>query len=105
MMHRIMNGPFRDAMTMDARDLAANLRIGVREAKAALTELERKGFLVSLTPELPLDKAIVRLTMLPFQGRQPTQDYRKYEPTPDERRRLDKLDHDEAKRRRMGGRK
>jgi hypothetical protein len=97
MMHRIKNGPFRDAMAMDARDLADSTNMSVRQTRAALRELERKGFIVNFAPELSLDKAILRLTMVPFQGAPPTQDYVNYEPTPNERRRLEMLDRKEAR--------
>jgi hypothetical protein len=83
---RVTSGPLRDGLAINARDLAR--RCGIREAdmRAALAELQRKGFIVSLTPELSIDRAVVRLTMFPFQGQAATHDYQRYAPTPDERR-------------------
>jgi hypothetical protein len=83
---RVTSGPLRDGVAINARDLAR--RCGIREAdmKAALAELQRKGFIVNLTPELSIDRSVVRLTMYPFQGQPATHDYQRYAPTPDERR-------------------
>jgi len=91
-----MSGQFSDGITIDAREIAAKLGIGTQAAKAALAELIGKGFLANLTPELPLDNAVFRLTMYPFQGQPATHDYL----TPKERSRIEAQ---RAKRRRAGG--
>jgi hypothetical protein len=61
-MHRIMSGPLRDGMAMDARELEAALVMSERQVKASLAGLVDKGFVVNLTPERLLDKAVLRLT-------------------------------------------
>jgi hypothetical protein len=76
-MDRVTSGPLRDGLAMNARDLARRCGIREADAKRALRELERKGFIVNLTPELSIDRAVVRLTMFPFQGQKPTHDYRR----------------------------
>jgi hypothetical protein len=81
---------------MDARELAAALMMSERQVKTSLAELVEKGFVVNLTPELSLDKAVFRLTMFPFQDQPPTHDYL----TLGERSRLERQ---KAKRRRTGG--
>jgi predicted ArsR family transcriptional regulator len=94
--HRIESGPLRDGMAMDARELATALMMSERQVKVSLVELVEKGFVVNLTPELSVDKAVFRLTMFPFQGRPPTHDYL----TPEERSRLQRW---MAPRRMAGG--
>jgi hypothetical protein len=74
-MHRIAEGPFRDGMPIDVRELCASVRMSERATIEALAELERDGVIVSLTPHRPLRNAVVRLTMFPFQGKPPTNDY------------------------------
>jgi hypothetical protein len=74
-MNRITDGPLRDGMPIDVRELCASVRMSERATLEALSELERDGFIVSLTPERPLRNAVVRLTMFPFQGKPPTNDY------------------------------
>jgi hypothetical protein len=74
-MHRITDGPLRDGMPIDIRELCASVKMSERATIEAIAELERDGFIVNLTPERPLRNAIVRLTCLPFQGQPPTQDY------------------------------
>lgn len=85
---RLTTGPLRDGLAIDARDLASTTNMSVSAMRKALRDLEAKGFIVNLTPELPIDKAIVRLTMFQFQGQAPTEDYIRYEPTPEERKRV-----------------
>jgi hypothetical protein len=85
---RVTSGPLRDGLAINARDLARRCGIREADAKAALAELQRKGFIVNLTPELSIDRAVVRLTMFSFQGEPPTHDYQRYEPTPAEADRI-----------------
>ena len=74
---RVTSGPLRDGLAINGRDLARRCGIREADAKKALRELERKGFIVNLTPELSIDRAVVRLTMFSFQGRPPTHDYQR----------------------------
>jgi hypothetical protein len=76
-MDRVTSGPLRDGLAMNARDLARRCGIREADAKKALRELERKGFIVNLTSELSIERAVVRLTMFEFQGRPPTHDYQR----------------------------
>ena len=74
-MRRITDGPFRDGMPIDFKELRASVRMSERATIEALAELERDGAIVNLTPERPIQHAIVRFTMFPFQGKPPTNDY------------------------------
>ena len=82
--HLITNGPLRDGIAVNLPELADKFRMSKRQTRASLAGLIERGFIVNLTPELPLDRAVFRLTMFPFQGSAPTDDYL----TPDERSRL-----------------
>jgi hypothetical protein len=73
--HRIANGPLRDGIAVNLPELADACRMTKRQMRAAITGLIERGFIVNLTPELSLDCAVFRLTMLPFQGRAPTEEY------------------------------
>jgi DNA-binding IclR family transcriptional regulator len=75
MTHRITNGPLRDGISVNLQELADKLRMSKRQTHAALAGLIERGFIVNLTPELSLDRAVFRLTMFPFQGAAPTDDY------------------------------
>jgi hypothetical protein len=83
-MRRIADGPFRDGMPIDFKELRASVKMSERATLEAIAELERDGFLVNLTPERPIQHAIVRLTCFPFQGQAPTQDYVTKCPVPPE---------------------
>jgi hypothetical protein len=72
---RIENGPMRDGIAINLPELADKLRMSKRQTRAALAGLIDRGFIINLTPELSLDRAVFRLTMLPFQGAAPTDDY------------------------------
>jgi hypothetical protein len=107
---RIADGKFRDGMFVNARELAESCNMSHGAARRALVELEREGFIVNMTPELPIDKAVVRLTMFPYQGKQATEDYERIPRTPDEQIRLAWLDRQDSKfrklqRRTAGGRR
>jgi hypothetical protein len=68
-------GPLRDGISINLQDLSDRMRLGKRQTREALAGLIEKGFIVNLTPELALDRAVFRLTFLPFQGEPPTNDY------------------------------
>jgi DNA-binding Lrp family transcriptional regulator len=107
---RLTFGPLKDGLAISARELANSANMSGNATRQALRELEAKGFIVNLTPELPIDKAVVRLTCFPFQGQPATEDYTRIPLTPEERRRLDWLDEQESKfkalrRRTSGGRR
>jgi hypothetical protein len=72
---RIPSGPLRDGLAVNLPELAEKLRMSKRQTRAALAGLIERGFLINLTPELSLDRAVFRLTMFPFQGAPPTDDY------------------------------
>ena len=72
---RISSGPLRDGIAINLPELADKLRMSKRQTRAALAGLIERGFIVNLTPELSLDRAVFRLTMFPFQGVAPTDDY------------------------------
>jgi hypothetical protein len=74
-MRRITDGPLRDGMPIDVRELSASVIMSERATIEALAELERDGAIVNLTPERPIQHAIVRLTCFPFQGQPATEDY------------------------------
>jgi hypothetical protein len=94
---RLLDGPLKDGIEINARELAAATNMSTNAMCKALEELERKGFIANLTPWLPIDKAVVRLTMFEFQGQPATEDYVNYKPTPAEQRRLDWLDRQDAR--------
>ena len=73
---RLTSGPLKDGLAINARDLADSTNMSVNAMRKSIRELEAKGFIVNLTPELPIEKAVVRLTMFPFQGQRATEDYR-----------------------------
>jgi hypothetical protein len=107
---RIAEGPLKDGMFINARELAESCNMSRSAARRALAVLEAKGFIVNLTPDRPIDKAVVRLTMFPFQGKKATEDYVSIPLTPAEQVRLDRLDRQEFKfrklqRRTAGGRR
>jgi hypothetical protein len=107
---RLTSGTLRDGLAINARELANSANMSGNATRQALRELEAKGFIVNLTPELPIDKAVVRLTCFPYQGRPATEDYTRIPLTSDEQRRLDWLDSQESKfkalrRRATGGRR
>jgi hypothetical protein len=81
---KITSGPLRDGIAIHLPELADRLRMSKRQTRTALSGLIERGFIVNLTPELSLDRSVFRLTMFPFQGTAPTDDYL----TPDERSRL-----------------
>ena len=81
---QITSGPLRDEIAVNLPELADACRMTKRQMRAALAGLIERGFIVNLTPELSFDRAVFRLTMLPFQDAAPTDDYL----TPDERTRL-----------------
>jgi hypothetical protein len=97
---RIKSGPLKDGLTVNVKDLAASTNMSVSAARRAIVDLERKGFLVNLTPELPIEKAVVRLTCFPFQGRQATEDYTRIPLTPEEQKRAERLERNEERERR-----
>jgi DNA-binding GntR family transcriptional regulator len=53
-MRRIKDGPFRDGMPIDFKELRASVKMSERATLEAIAELERDGFLVNLTPERPI---------------------------------------------------
>jgi DNA-binding IclR family transcriptional regulator len=75
MNHRIASGPLRDGISVSLPELADELRMSKRQTREALAGLIERGFIVNLTPELSLDRAVFRLTMFPYQGAAPTNDY------------------------------
>jgi hypothetical protein len=93
-------------INVDLRELCRDVQMSERATIEAIAELERKGFIVNLTPERKLCNAVFRLTCFPFQGQPATEDYTKIPLTPEEQRRLDQLDKRESKLnalRRRGG--
>jgi DNA-binding Lrp family transcriptional regulator len=104
---RLTYGALKDGLAISARELADSTNMSVNAMRKALRHLEEKGFIRNLTPELPIEKAVVRLTMFPFQGQKATEDYTRYVPTPEEQKRIDWLDKEEARqerrRRLLGG--
>jgi hypothetical protein len=59
---RLTFGPLIDGLAINAPELAGETNMSVNATRKALIDLEQKGFIVSLTPELPIDKAVVRLS-------------------------------------------
>jgi hypothetical protein len=105
-MHRINHGPLRDGINVDLRELCRDVQMSERATIEAIAELERRGFVVNMTPERKLCNAVFRLTCFPYQGQPATEDYAKIPLTPEEQRRLDQLDKRESKLnalRRRGG--
>lgn len=101
---RLTSGPLKDGLAINARDLADSTNMSVNAMRKSLRELEAKGFIRNLTPELPIEKAVVRLTMFPFQGQKATEDYTRIPLTPEEQKRaawLDKEDSRLERRRRL----
>lgn len=101
---RLTSGPLKDGLAINARDLADSTNMSVNAMRKSLRELEAKGFIRNLTPELPIEKAVVRLTMFPFQGQKATEDYIRIPLTPEEQKRaawLDKEDSRLERRRRL----
>jgi DNA-binding GntR family transcriptional regulator len=68
---RLTSGPLKDGLAINTRDLADSANMSANATRKALRELESRGFIVSLTPELPIDKAVVRLTAFPYPRRGP----------------------------------
>jgi hypothetical protein len=68
-------GPMRDGISVNLQGLADKSGMTKRQMRGALAGLIEKGFIVNLTPELALDRAVFRLTFLPFQDKPPTNDY------------------------------
>ena len=97
---RLTSGPLKDGLAVNVRDLAESTNMSFNAMRKAIRDLEAKGFIRNLTPELPIEKAVVRLTMFPFQGQKATEDYTRYVPTPEEQKRIDWLDKEEARQRR-----
>jgi hypothetical protein len=97
MTKRIPNGPYRDGIAIHVREFCDATKMGPKTLRKALAELESKGFIVNLTPDRPLDKAIIRLTMFPFQSQAPTEDYLRYQSTPEEQRPVDRLGRQDAR--------
>ena len=97
---RLTTGPLKDGLVVNARDLAASTNMSVNAMRKALRDLEAKGFISNLTPELPIDKAVVRLTMFPFQGQPASEDYTRIPLTPEEQKRAERLERNEERERR-----
>jgi hypothetical protein len=104
---RLTSGPLKDGMAVNARELADSTNMSVNAMRKALRDLEEKGFIRNLTPELPIEKAVVRLTMFPFQGQQATEDYALIPLTLAEQKRAAWLERDDERqdrrRRLLGG--
>jgi hypothetical protein len=94
---RLTSGPLKDGLAINVRDLADSTNMSVNAMRKSLRELEAKGFIRSLTPELPIDKAVVRLTMFPFQGQKATEDYARIPLTPNEEKRAAWLEKEDAR--------
>jgi hypothetical protein len=71
---RLTSGPLRDGLAINVRELADATNMSVNATRKAIRDLEAKGFVVNLTPELPIDMAVMRLTCFPFQGQPATED-------------------------------
>jgi len=84
---RLTSGPLKDGLAINVRELADATNMSFGAMRKSLRELEAKGFIRNLTPELPIEKAVVRLTMFQFQGHPATEDYRE-DARQDHRRRL-----------------
>jgi hypothetical protein len=94
---RLTSGPLKDGLAINARDLADATNMSVNTMRKAIRDLEAKGFIVNLTPELPIEKAVVRLTMFPFQGQRATEDYTRIPLTPEEEKRAAWLEKEDAR--------
>ena len=94
---RLTSGPLKDGLAINARDLADATNMSVNAMRKAIRDLEAKGFIVNLTPELPIEKAVVRLTMFPFQGQRATEDYTRIPLTPEEEKRAAWLEKEDAR--------
>jgi hypothetical protein len=84
---RLTSGPMRDGLAINVRELADATNMSVNAMRKSILDLESKGFIRNLTPELPIEKAVVRLTMFQFQGHPATEEYRE-DARQDHRRRL-----------------
>jgi DNA-binding Lrp family transcriptional regulator len=94
---RLTSGPLKDGLAINVRDLAASTNMSINATRKSIRELEAKGFIVNLTPELPIEKAVVRLTMFPFQGQRATDDYTRIPLTFEEEKRAAWLDKEDAR--------
>jgi len=97
---RLTSGPLKDGLAINVRDLGKSTNMSVNATRKAIIDLERRGFLVNLTPELPIDKAVMRLTCYAFQGQPATEDYMRIPLTPEEQKRAERLDRNEERERR-----